>query len=93
MLPETRALLAQWDDGLTPQENLARALNENWLGKAPRTRAASVLSVFRQRYLRDPAIVPRYAPRTRAAGATEPRRRVVLPHREAERLLYDVATR
>jgi hypothetical protein len=57
MLTETRSLLAQWDDAQSPTENLRRALLENWLGKASRTRAEAVLAIFRQRYLSDPTIV------------------------------------
>ncbi len=78
MLAETRALLAQWDDTQSPEENLRRALVENWLGKASRTRAEAVLAIFRQRYLADPAIVPTLRALQRAE----------LPGRAMDRLLY-----
>jgi hypothetical protein len=58
MLPEARALLAQWDDTKPPKDNLRLALVDNWLGKASRTRAEAVLAIFRQRFLADAAILP-----------------------------------
>ena len=51
LLPDTKALLSAWNQGLSVNENLQRVIHQNLLGKASRSRAKDILAIFRQRYL------------------------------------------
>jgi hypothetical protein len=53
LLPETRTLLAYWDEALSVDENLSRAQQENIFGKASRSWINQFLKSFRERYLAD----------------------------------------
>src|SRR5918997_4180166 len=54
LLPDTKLLLENWDEGASVQANLDRVRQENLFGKASRSRIEDILLVFRQRYLDDP---------------------------------------
>ena len=51
LLPDTKALLSVLDLDLSMKENLNLIRLQNLLGKASRSRAKSILSIFQQRYL------------------------------------------
>jgi Putative inner membrane protein (DUF1819) len=51
LLPDTKLLLENWDEGADIRTNLDRVRRENLFGKASRSRVEDVLLVFRQRYL------------------------------------------
>ena len=57
LLPDTKLLLENWDEGADVQANLDRVRQENLFGKASRSRVEDVLLVFRQRYLKDPEVL------------------------------------
>ncbi|MCS7166363.1 MAG: DUF1819 family protein [Gemmatales bacterium] len=58
LLAETKAILLHWDKTRSPQANLECVLRQNWLGKSSRARLRHILSVFRQRYLVEPSVLP-----------------------------------
>ena len=53
LLPETKTLLAYWDETLSVTENLGRAQRQNIFGKASRSWINQFLRSFRERYLAD----------------------------------------
>jgi len=53
LLADTKMMLASWNRGLTPSQNLERFQQENIFGKASRVRIRDILAIFRQRYLTD----------------------------------------
>jgi hypothetical protein len=57
LLPDTKMLLAHWDQKLDRRANLARMRQDNIFGKASRSRIRDILVVFRQRYLSDPDVL------------------------------------
>lgn len=57
LLPDTKVLLAHWDQDAGVQSNLARMHKENLFGKASRSRIEDILTIFKQRYLSDPGIL------------------------------------
>ncbi len=57
LLADTRTLLAYWDMSLSVEQNLDRFQRENLFGKTSRSRIEDILTIFRQRYLRDPELL------------------------------------
>lgn len=57
LLPDTKALLSNWDPGLSVSQNLERVRHQNLLGKTSRSRAEDILAIFRQRYLAEDTVV------------------------------------
>src|SRR5215210_9471706 len=57
LLPDTRLLLLEWDEGLDVQSNLDKVRQYNLFGKSSRSRTEDILSVFKQRYLKDPDVL------------------------------------
>jgi hypothetical protein len=57
LLPDTKLLLAHWNLSDEVEANLRRILHENLFGKASRSRVAEILTIFKQRYLRDADIL------------------------------------
>jgi len=53
LLPDTLTLFTHWDESQSPTENLRRVQRENVFGKASRSRIKDILTIFRQRYLKD----------------------------------------
>src|SRR3972149_3275240 len=51
LLPDTKTLLANWDQTLTVPENLDRLRRDNSFGKSSRARIEDILPILRQRYL------------------------------------------
>src|SRR5436305_13396749 len=51
LLPDTKTMLANWDETHSVTENLNRFQRENIFGKASRSRIEDILAIFRQRYL------------------------------------------
>ena len=52
LLPDTRTMLAQWNEACSVTENIERLRRENVFGKASRSRVEDILAIFRQRYFR-----------------------------------------
>jgi hypothetical protein len=50
LLPDTRTMLAHWDEACSVADNLERLRRENVFGKASRSRVEDILAIFRQRY-------------------------------------------
>lgn len=78
LLPDTKMLLAQWDEQADVEANLDRMLRENLFGKASRSRIATILAIFKQRYLQDAELL--------AALVTLVKGR--LPAESLDRILY-----
>jgi hypothetical protein len=57
LLPDTRALLLNWDESQSAEDNLSRMRAENLFGKASRSRIADMLAIFKQRYLGDAVVM------------------------------------
>jgi hypothetical protein len=57
LLPDTKTLLACWDDHASVQANLTHMLQANVFGKTSRSRVDDILAIFRQRYLSDPHLL------------------------------------
>jgi hypothetical protein len=74
LLPDTKLLLLEWDEGLDNQSNLDKVRQDNLFGKASRSRAEDILSVFKQRYLKDLGLLaaPSRASRFPLSYPTEP---------------------
>jgi hypothetical protein len=53
LIPDTKALLANWDISQDVQSNFDHARKMNIFGKASRARIEDILRIFRQRYFRD----------------------------------------
>lgn len=58
LLADTKTLLTYWDDMTSVTENLDRFRRENLFGKTSRSRVEDILAIFKQRYLRDPELLP-----------------------------------
>jgi hypothetical protein len=56
VLADTKSLLSHWDVRASIWENMDRMRRENVLGKASRSRVQNILSIFRQRYLREESV-------------------------------------
>jgi hypothetical protein len=52
LLPDTKLLLLEWDEGLDVQSNLEKVGQDNLFGMACST-VEDMLGVFKQRYLKD----------------------------------------
>jgi len=52
LLPDTKLLLLEWDEGLDVQSNLEKVRQDNLFGMAC-SRVEDILGVFKQRYLKD----------------------------------------
>jgi hypothetical protein len=57
LLPDTKLLLTHWESACDVQTNLRRIHEQNLLGKTSRARLASILAIFKQRYLSDPQVL------------------------------------
>lgn len=53
LLPDTKLLLAHWDEKSSVRINLDYARRANVFGKSSRSRLEDILAIFRQRYLAD----------------------------------------
>lgn len=56
LIADTKVLLSAWDLQQPVDDNLARARQQNILGKTSRRRANDILTIFRQRYFSDPEV-------------------------------------
>jgi hypothetical protein len=56
LLADTKTLLSHWDVRDSVRENLDRLHRENVFGKASRSRVKIILTIFRQRYLREESV-------------------------------------
>ncbi len=57
LLPDTKMMLANWDEGAGVPANLSQMQSSNLFGKASRSRIEDILAIFRQRYLGDPSLL------------------------------------
>ncbi|MBV9502364.1 MAG: DUF1819 family protein [Acidobacteriaceae bacterium] len=93
LIGDTKTLLSHWDLNASVEDNLNRARQENFFGKASRSRVEDILAIFRQRYLTE-------APVTKALVTLVLRKfpsacleRVFFFHAaRADKLLHDVVT-
>ena len=93
LLPDTRILLAAWDDHASVEENLDRALQLNVFGKASRARVANVLRSFKLRYLADREITKGVLTLFRDGFPTESLDRVLyFLTLQSDPLLHDAVT-
>ena len=93
LLPDTRILLAAWDDHASVEENLDRALQRNVFGKASRARVANVLRSFKLRYLADREITKGVLTLFRDGFPTESLDRVLyFLTLQSDPLLHDAVT-
>jgi hypothetical protein len=83
LLSDTKTLLALWDRSCSVAENLDRFQRENLFGKASRSRVEDILTIFRQRYLTDEALLPALVVLAQAN----------LPSASFDRILYYLALR
>jgi hypothetical protein len=72
-----------WDGGLDVQSNLDKVRQDNLFGKASRSRAEDILSVFKQRYLKDPDVLGALVTLTKGG----------MPAESLDRILYFQAAR
>jgi len=93
LLPDTKLLLANWDEDLDVQANLDRVRRENLFGKASRSRVEDILLVFRQRYLKDPGVLKALVVMARSGVPSESLDRVLyFQAARSDRLLHDLVT-
>ena len=91
LLPDTKALLLEWDPGLTINENLHRVRHQNLLGKTSRSRVEDILSILRQRYLAEESVVRALAAIVRRQPNGNTLDRILYFHAvRADSLLHDV---
>jgi hypothetical protein len=83
LLGDTKTLLSHWDVACSVSDNIQRIHRENLFGKASRSRVEDILTIFRQRYLREPSVTNALVTLTRAR----------LPGDVLDRLLYFHAAR
>jgi hypothetical protein len=83
LLPDTKLLLREWDEGLDVQSNLEKVRQYNLFGKASRSRAEDILSVLKQRYLKDPDVLGALVTLTKGG----------MPADSLDRILYFQAAR
>lgn len=83
LLPDTKLLLANWDEDADVRTNLDRNRQENIFGKASRSRVDDILLVFKQRYLKNPDILRSLVTLARNG----------MPAESLDRILYFQATR
>ncbi len=83
LLPDTKLLLANWDENQDVQTNLDQVRRENLFGKTSRARVEDILLVFRQRYLKDPEILKALVVMARSR----------IPSEVLDRILYFQAVR
>lgn len=93
LLPDTKALLAHWDERGSVQDNLERLNRENVFGKGSRARVSEILREFRQRYLHDVTVTRSLVSLLRGEIASEALDRVLYFYAaQSDRLLHDVVT-
>lgn len=91
LLPDTKALLASWDSGLSLTENLQRMRRQNLMGKTSRSRAEDILAIFRQRYLAEEPVARALATIVRRQSNGNTLDRILYFHAvRADALLHDV---
>lgn len=83
LLPDTKTLLAAWDEHATVSDNLRHMLRDNVFGKASRSRVEDILAIFRQRYLSDPGLLRALVVLVKGH----------LPAESLDRILYHLALR
>jgi len=93
LLPDTRLLLLEWDEGLDVQSNLDKVRQYNLFGKASRSRAEDILSVFKQRYLKDPDVLGALVTLTKGGMLAESLNRIFyFQSARSDPLLHDLVT-
>lgn len=93
LLPDTKLLLASWDEGVDLETNLERARQDNLFGKTSRSRVEDVLAIFRQRYLSNPdlrAALVRLAQSAHSGDSLE--RILYFQAAKSDLLLHDLVT-
>jgi hypothetical protein len=93
LLTDTKLLLRQWHEGLDVQSNLDKVREYNLFGKASRSRAEDILSVFKQRYLKDPDVLRALVTLTKGGMPAESLDRILyFQAARSDPLLHDLVT-
>ncbi|MEW6425899.1 MAG: BrxA family protein [Bacillota bacterium] len=94
LLDDTKTLLGYWDGSLSVRKNLQRAKEVNIFGKASRKRVEDILTIFRQRYCYDDAVVRALAVLVKGGFPSQALNQVLYFFSvQADRLLYDTVTK
>jgi Putative inner membrane protein (DUF1819) len=93
LLADTKTLLSHWFMHTSVRENLDRMRRENVFGKASRSRVRDILSVFRQRYLKEESVTKALVILLNHQFATASLDRLLYFHSaRADHLLHDIVT-
>jgi len=93
LLPDTRLLLAHWDEDAGTAGNLSRLRQENIFGKASRSRVEDVLAIFRQRYLRDDSTIRALTALVKLNVSSQTLDRILFFYAaRTDKLLHDIVT-
>jgi hypothetical protein len=93
LLPDTKMLLAHWNESKSATENLDVLKRENIFGKASRSRARDVLAIFDRRYLRDEAVTRSLVQLERNVFPDQALNQILYFHSaQSDQLLHDVVT-
>jgi hypothetical protein len=91
LLPDAKTLLAHWDLGATTHDNVDRIRRDNVFGKSSRSRVEDILTIFRQRYLDEPAVTRALVALVKGRFPAQALDRILYYHAaRADRLLRDV---
>lgn len=93
LLGDTKTLLSHWDTTASVADNTRRIHRENLFGKASRSRVEDILTIFRQRYLREPAVTQALVTLAHARLPGAVLERILYFHSaRADQLLHDTVT-
>lgn len=93
ILSDTKILLANWDVDASVEQNIDRIHRYNLLAKATRSRVKVILTIFRQRYLREPSVTKALAVLARNRFPAAAFDKILYFHAAcADRLLHDAVT-
>ncbi|MDD5368826.1 MAG: DUF1819 family protein [Anaerolineaceae bacterium] len=93
LIDDTKTMLANWDSSQSLKSNLTRLRNQNIFGKATRSRVDDILTIFRQRYLEDPAMLRSLIVLMSKPSLSETVNRVLFYlSAQNDRLLHDAVT-
>ena len=93
LLGDTKTLLSHWDAASSVSDNIQRIHRENLFGKASRSRVEDILTIFRQRYLREPSVTNALVTLNRARLPGELLDRILYFHAaRSDQLLHDTVT-
>lgn len=93
LLSDTKTLLAEWEISCSVRENLNRFRQENFFGKASRSRVEDILAIFRQRYLMEESVAKALVVLVKKRFPSATLDRILYFHSaKSDMLLHDVVT-